>query len=69
MHEALLRVPAEPPRTFYEALQSIHFYNFNLWELYYFGRVDQYLYPFYQADVENGTLTYDEAVEMFACFL
>jgi len=69
MHEALCRIPAQPPRTFYEALQSIHFYNFNLWELYYFGRVDQYLYPFYKADIEAGRLTYEEAVEMFACFL
>ena len=69
LHEVLLRVPAEPARTFYEALECIHFFNFNLWELYYFGRVDQYLYPFYRADLEAKRITYDEAVELFACFL
>lgn len=69
LYETLLRVPAEPARTFYEALQCIHFFNFNLWELYYFGRVDQYLYPYYKKDLAEGRLTYDEAVELFACFL
>ncbi|MBQ4324049.1 MAG: pyruvate formate lyase family protein, partial [Clostridia bacterium] len=69
LHGILLHVPAEPARDFYEALQAVHFYNFNLWELYYFGRVDQYLYPYYEADVKAGRLTYDDAVELFACFL
>lgn len=67
--ENLSHVPAEPARTFHEALQSIHFYNFTLWELYYFGRVDQYLLDYYRKDVANGILSYDRAVELFACFL
>lgn len=69
MYDTLCRVPAEPAKTFYDALQAIHFYTFPLWELYYIGRVDQFLYPYYKADVEAGRLTYDEAVELLACFL
>lgn len=65
----LERVPAEPATNFHEALQSIHFYNFTLWELYYYGRVDQYLIDYYRKDVAEGTLTYEKAVELFACFL
>jgi len=62
-------VPAQPPQTFHQALQSIHFYNFCLWELYYFGRVDQYLIDYYRQDVAAGRLTYEQAVELYACFL
>ena len=69
LYHVLCRVPAEPAQSFYEALQSVHFYNFNLWELYYFGRVDQYLYPYYRRDKEAGLITYDKAVELFSCFL
>lgn len=69
MYEVVSRVPAEPARTFYEALQSIHFFSFTLWELYYFGRIDQYLYPYYKADLEAGRITPDEALELLCCFL
>jgi len=59
------RVPAHPPNTFWEACQSI-------WSSFFFlpdapGRVDQYLYPFYRKDLENGTLTRDFAVELLSC--
>lgn len=63
------RVPAEPARTFREALQSIHFFSFTLWELFYFGRIDQYLYPYYKADLEAGRITPSEALELLCCFL
>lgn len=69
LYEVVSRVPAEPAETFYEALQSIHFFSFTLWELYYFGRIDQYLYPFYKADIEAGRITPDEALELMCCFL
>ncbi len=69
IYEVVKRVPAEPARTFHEALQSIHFFSFTLWELFYFGRVDQYLYPFYKKDIEEGRLTREEALELFCCFL
>ena len=63
------QVPARPARTFHEALQTLWFCN-----LFMFfdtkengvspGRVDQYLYPYYKADVENGRITREEAIEL-----
>ena len=54
--EILKRVPAEPARTFREALQSMHFYIFNLFGLYASGRIDQYLIQYYERDMADGTL-------------
>lgn len=62
-------VPMEPARTFHQGLQCIHFYTCTLWELYYFGRVDRYLEPLYTADIKAGRLTYEKAVELYACFM
>ncbi|MDY5941085.1 MAG: pyruvate formate lyase family protein [Eubacteriales bacterium] len=62
-------VPMEPAQTFWQGLQCIHFFNFNLWELYYFGRVDRFLEPLYTADIKAGRLTYEKAVELYACFM
>ena len=67
-----LRVPALPPRTFREAIQMVWFVqvgrvlsenavSLNL------GRLDQYLYPYYAADVEQGILTPAEAQELIDC--
>jgi len=67
--EMMDRVPELPPRTFREGLEAIHFYNVMMWDLYYFGRVDRYLIDLYRADVAAGRLTYDDAVELYACFL
>lgn len=67
--EMMDRVPAEPPRTFREGLEAIHFYNVMMWDLYYFGRVDRYLIDLYNADVAAGRLTHEDAVELYACFL
>ena len=69
LYEIVSRVPAEPARTFREALQAIHFFSFTLWELYYFGRIDQYLYPYYKADLEAGRITPDEALELLDAVL
>lgn len=62
-------VPMKPAKTFHQALQCIHFYNYSLWELYYFGRVDRYLEPYYTADLVAGRITYEKAVELYACFM
>jgi hypothetical protein len=34
-----------------------------------FGRVDQYLFPFYERDISRGVLTRDDARELIALFL
>lgn len=59
--QILNRVPAEPASSFREAIQSVHFFTFNCFGLYPFGRPDRYLYPFYERDIKNGVLTREEA--------
>ena len=63
----LRKVPAYPAKTFREALQSIHFYTFNLFGLFSLGRPDQYLYPYYKADIEDGVLNEESAQELIDC--
>nr|WP_314639979.1 glycyl radical protein [uncultured Olsenella sp.] len=63
------RVPFEPARSFREAVQAVWFSQVllqiesNGHSLSY-GRLDQYLLPYYQADVEGGAITRDEALEL-----
>ncbi|WP_321006745.1 pyruvate formate lyase family protein [Hungatella sp.] len=67
--EILLHVPRFPARTFWEALESIHFFLFTLPNLFYLGRLDQYLYPYYMADLAAGRITPEKAQELLDCFL
>ncbi|MBR6793426.1 MAG: hypothetical protein IKM48_03590 [Clostridia bacterium] len=62
------RVPADPATTFYEAVQSVHFFLSNLFGLYPLGRPDRYLYPFYKEDIACGRLTKEEAQELIDNF-
>lgn len=64
----LERVPAKPAQTFKEALQCIHFYHFCLWNGYHYGRVDRYLFPYYENDIKSGRITREEAQEWIDCF-
>jgi len=63
-------VPANPPRTFYEAMQCLWFtqviaqISYGMAGTFALGRVDQYLYPFYRRDVEQGIITKEEALEL-----
>ena len=63
--EVCRQVPAKPARTFREALQA--------WLFYFYmvvhgttgcGRMDQFLYPYYKADLEAGRITREEALEL-----
>jgi len=66
--EICRQVPAKPARTFREALQAFFFYWMHMASgILGMGRMDQYLYPFYKADIENGRITYEEAVELIQC--
>lgn len=68
------RVPAHAPATFHEAIQAV-------WTIesllvveenqtgMSIGRVDQYMFPFYQADIEAGRLTPYEAFDLAGCML
>ena len=67
-------VPGNVPESFQEALQSVWFAEslFTLEENQTgisLGRVDQYLYPFYRHDIENGVISKDEAYELLCCWL
>ncbi|AYD39936.1 glycyl radical protein [Clostridium fermenticellae] len=67
-------VPAHAPRTFREALQMYWFVHLcvitelNPWDAFNPGRLDQHLNPFYQKEIEEGTLTHDQAMELLECF-
>jgi len=68
------RVPAHPPRNFWEALQAYWFVHvgvtaeLNNWDAFNPGRLDQHLYPFYKKGLEDGTLTMERARELLQCF-
>jgi formate C-acetyltransferase len=63
------RVPAKPARDFREALQSFWFTHLAMhieqygWSISA-GRLDQYLWPFYQRDLQDETLTQENAWEL-----
>ena len=67
--EVCRQVPALPPRSFHEALQFIRFTHLALTLETYdgqaisLGRIDQYLQPFYEADIKKGILDPEKAVE------
>jgi formate C-acetyltransferase len=69
--ETCERVPGNPARTFYEAIQSFYFAWFMLqWETWgSVGRIDQYLYPYYERDIREGRLTKEEAQELIDCLI
>lgn len=61
------RVPLHPARDFYEALQCVWFLQYALTltdDISLAGRPDQYLYPYYEKGVADGTLTPDFASEL-----
>ncbi|MCL1996332.1 MAG: choline trimethylamine-lyase [Defluviitaleaceae bacterium] len=72
--EVNAKVPANKPTTFWEAIQAV-------WTVesllvveenqtgMSIGRVDQYMYPFYKADIDSGKLTEYEAFDLAGCML
>jgi pyruvate formate-lyase/glycerol dehydratase family glycyl radical enzyme len=61
------RVPRLKPRTLHEAIQAawiaqcVGEIQYGTHEVFAVGRADQYLYPFFRADVDSGRLTRAEA--------
>jgi pyruvate-formate lyase len=68
--EACERVPAEPPRDFFEAVQCVRLYHLVCWKESSdrpevpIGRLDQILYPYYKKDKETGRITAQDAAEL-----
>ncbi|NIY49067.1 choline trimethylamine-lyase [Cedecea colo] len=67
-------VPANPPKTLQEALQSVWTLE-SLFEVeenqtgLSLGRLDQYCYPMFEADIREGRLTRDDALELMQAFI
>ena len=72
MSEICAKVPYEPATSFREAVQSVWFIQLilqiesNGHSLSY-GRFDQYMYPYYIKDINEGKITKDEALELLTC--
>lgn len=70
--EACDRVPAKPARSFHEACQGFWFIQ-QLMQMESSGhsispgRFDQYMYPFFKADLDAGKITYESAQELIDC--
>lgn len=66
-------VPAQAPKTFWQAIQMYWFVHLgvttelNPWDAYSPGRLDQHLNPFYQKDTEDGILDDEKALELLEC--
>ena len=69
--EVMQQVPAQPARTFHQAVQSFYM----LWNAVMSenpfggngpGRLDYFLWPYLEADLAAGTTTLDEAAELIA---
>ncbi|MEJ5170145.1 MAG: trans-4-hydroxy-L-proline dehydratase [Fimbriimonadales bacterium] len=67
-------VPAHAPRDFWEALQMYWFIHlgviteYNTWDSFNPGRLDQHLWPFYERGLAEGTLTEQDARELLQAF-
>lgn len=63
-------VPWNPPRSFHEACQFLWFtqviaaISYGVGLIGAVGRVDQYLYPYYKKDLEQGKITRGQALEL-----
>jgi len=65
-------IPQNKPRNFQEALQFFRLLHFCLWESFNYhntvGRFDQYMLPYYRADMESGRLDDGSALELLEEF-
>lgn len=68
------RVPAHAPETVHEALQHYWFIHLgvvtelNPWDSFNPGRLDQSLYPLYEKQLREGTVTREEVYELLESF-
>jgi formate C-acetyltransferase len=65
-------VPENPARNLHEAVQSVWFVHLvlhleNIEHGISFGRIDQYLFPYYDRDVKEGRITREEALQLIEC--
>lgn len=73
MADSLNHISTEPARNFREAMQAVLLYQLLLryggpYPAPAFGRFDQYTWPFLQKELEDGTITVDQAQELVDFF-
>ncbi len=73
MADSLNWISTNPARTFQEAVQATYLYQLFLWidgnyQPCSFGRFDQYTYPCLKKQLEEGSITLEEAQEIVDCF-
>ena len=73
MSRICAKVPYEPAESFHEALQSLWLTHLavcleGINSAVSFGRIDQYLYPYYERDIREGKITREEALELLLSF-
>ncbi len=74
MADICRHVPRHAPRTFWEALQMYWFVHlgviceFNTWDSFNPGRLDQHLLPFFRKEIHEGSLTRERAKELLMAF-
>jgi pyruvate formate-lyase/glycerol dehydratase family glycyl radical enzyme len=64
--EACQRVPAKPPQSFFQAMQSLWFNQILSapTSTHNLGRFDQYMYPYYRNDLEKGQIQDEEVLAL-----
>jgi pyruvate formate-lyase/glycerol dehydratase family glycyl radical enzyme len=64
--EACREVPANPPKNFFQAMQSLWFNQIlsTPTSTHNLGRFDQYMYPFYKNDLERGLINAEEILAL-----
>lgn len=68
------QVPAHKPENLWEAIQMYWFVHLgtitelNGWDAMSPGHLDQHLYPFYEKELNQGTIDRDMAKELISCF-
>ena len=73
IYKDLIYISNYPPATFRQALQTWFFGQLILFGLEQNctavspGRFDQYIYPFYKKDIEEGIISRKEAIELIQC--
>jgi formate C-acetyltransferase len=72
IYDMLRRIPEHGAQTFYEALQFFRILHFTLWANGNYhntvGRFDQYMLKYLERDLDNGTLTEEDAFELLEEF-
>jgi formate C-acetyltransferase len=70
--DVFARIPRERPRSFLEALQFLRLLHYAIWCNYNYhntlGRFDQYMYPYYKADIDADRLNKESALELLEEF-